>query len=90
MRLKRLPNETGASDERAGFDNPTSAANLIAELKHVNNSVPRAWARHGWWIVENYQRFGHPSDLEALSRHLSGIRSRFSDLDRSRHGRAGN
>jgi hypothetical protein len=76
MRLKRPPDETGASDERAGFDKPTSAANLITELKQVNNSLPSAWARHGWWIVENYQRFRRPSDLEALSRHLCGIRAR--------------
>ena len=72
----RAPNKAGASDERAGFDKPISAANLIAELKQVNYSVPNTWARHGWWIVENYQRFGRPGDLEALSRHLSGIRSR--------------
>jgi hypothetical protein len=74
------PNETGASDEHACFDKPTSAADLIAELKHVNSSVPSAWARHGWWIVEKYQRFGRPGDLEALSRHLSGIRSRLGSM----------
>ena len=84
------PNETGASDERAGFDKRNDAVSLIAQLKRVNTSVPSAWARHGWWIVENYQRSGRPNDLEALSRHLSGIRFRLSDLDRSCYGRAGN
>jgi hypothetical protein len=80
MHFKTPPNDTRASDERAGFDKPTDAASLIAELKQVNNSVPSAWARHGWWMVENYQRFGRPGDLEALSRHLSGIRSRFGSM----------
>ena len=74
------PNETGASDERAGFDKPTGAANLIAELKQVNNSVPSAWTSHGWWIVENYHRSSHPKDLETLSRHLCGIRARLGGM----------
>lgn len=76
----RPPNETGASGERAGFDKPTSAVSLIAELKQVNNSVPSAWARHGWWIVENYQRSGRLNDLEALSRHLTSIRTRLGSM----------
>ena len=75
------PKEEGGADDAARSDKPTSSVvNLIAELKQVNNSVPSAWARHGWWIVENYQRFGRPGDLEALSRHLSGIRSRFGSM----------
>ena len=42
MRLKRPPNETGASNERAGLDKRTDAVSLIAQLKQVNTSVPSA------------------------------------------------
>jgi hypothetical protein len=77
--MKSPPKEEGRTEDAARLET-TCTPILAQQLEEINSIVPKVWTDEGWRLLTQYQQTGSPRHLEALNRHVKGIRARLAGI----------